>query len=129
MIATNAQKIIDVRAQGFRPDEMILVSLIGRINEQNHTVYAGSGRDYEWQWAHDLQVCIYASSGVDWQKSATAIAHAKPSYLALWDTGRNEGAELWYEPAVESIDLSKSQWQYKFNYMPWTPAQNERFAQ
>ena len=128
MIATNAQKIVEVRAKGFRPDEMILVSLIGRINEPNHTVYAGAGGDYEWQWVRGIQVCIYASSGVDWQKTATGIVKANPAYLALWDTGRNEGAELWFEPTPESIALPRNQWQCKFNYMPWTAEQNGRFA-
>lgn len=129
MIPVGAQKIIDVRTKGFKPDEMILVSFIGRINELNYTVYAMPGRDYDWFWIKGLQVCIYASSGVDWIEAALAMTMAKPSYLGLWDVGRSQGAELWTLPAVADIDKPPSQWRWLINYMPWTPAQNWRFAE
>lgn len=127
MIPTNAQAIVDARAKGFKPDELILVSMIGRINEPNHTVYASASRDYEWSWARGLQVCIYTTSGIDWVKVATGLKLAKTEYLALWDAGRSEGAELWYWPHVDTIHKPRSQWKWIFSYMPWTSGQNERF--
>jgi hypothetical protein len=128
MIAKNAEKIAEARAKGYKPDEMILVSLIGRINEPNHTVYAVPGRDYDWSWARGLQVCIYVTSGLDWDKVGRPIANLKPSYLALWDAGRSEGAELWLQPAVADIEKPRDQWRWVWEYMPWTPEQNWRFA-
>lgn len=128
MIPAGAQKIIEVRAKGFKPNEMILVSFIGRINEPNHTVYAVPNRDYDWSWVKGLQVCIYATSGIEWAKAALAMALAKPAYLGIWDAGRSEGAELWTEVPVIDIEKPKNQWRRVLAYMPWTPGQNWRFA-
>lgn len=127
MIATNAQPIADARANGMRPDELILVSLIGKIGEPNHTVYASASRDYDWSWARGLQVCIYATAGIDWKKVARGLIEAKAEYVALWDDGIGEGAELWLLPDVQTIHLKKDKWIWSFQYMPWTPEQNARF--
>lgn len=128
MIATNAQAIVNARAKGFKPDELILVSLMGRINEENHTVYADPDKDYDWSWARGLQICIYSSAGLDWRRAALATVKAKPELLLLWDTGRSEGAELHYLPTVETIHLPKAQWKWKFDYIPWVDSQNREFV-
>jgi len=49
MIAHNAQPIFEARRRGLMTAEMVLVSLIGRINEQNHTVYANPQNAYDWK--------------------------------------------------------------------------------
>ncbi len=128
MIPTNAQTIIDARKRGYKPDELVLVSLMGRINEPNHTVYAEPDKDYEWQWAKGLQVCIYSSAGIQWRRVAMGLIHAKTEFLSLWDTGRAEGAEIYMLPTADSIHLPKAQWRWQFEYIPWTPIQNAGFA-
>ena len=77
MIATNANKIVQLRKNGYRPDEMILVSLVGKLDELNHVVYANPKDDYDWTWCQGLDICIFASSGTPWAKTMNVIAHAK----------------------------------------------------
>jgi hypothetical protein len=48
MIAQGAERIVEARRKGLKPGEMIIVSLIGRVNEQNHTVYANSRKQFDW---------------------------------------------------------------------------------
>ena len=127
MIPNNAQAIIDARAKGMKPDEMILISMVGRINEPNHTVYAGAGKAYDMRWLRGLQACIFASSGVDWRGLANLALDAKPAYLALWDVGLSQGAEIYRLPNVNDIEKPRSQWRMKLNYIAWTPEQNWRF--
>lgn len=127
MIATNAAKIINLRANGYRPDELILVSLVGRIDEPNHTVFADSRQAYDWRWARGLDICVYASSAVKWFGTIKALADCRPKLLALWDVDRKEGAEFWMLPDETTIDLPSNQWRWKLIPHPWCAMENHIF--
>lgn len=128
MIAQNAKPILDARLKGFKPAEMILVSLIGRINEPNHTVFANTKLEYNWKWARGLQVCIYTSPTVEWRPIAHAIASAKPSFLGIWDADSRRGANVYLLPHPDDIELSQNQWRWTLDFLPWLPSQNMEFA-
>ena len=127
MLATNAIKIVDLRSRGYRPDEMILVSLVGKIDELNHTVFAMPNLVYDWGWCKGLDVCVFASSGVDWLETVDAISKQNPRFLALWDTDRQEGSEIF-----RSLNLIRSggNWRVsgdKLDYLPWCSIENKLF--
>lgn len=128
MIAKGAQSILDARTKGMRPAEMILVSLIGRINEPNHTVYANHKAQYEWQWVRGLQICIYTSPEVDWRPIARSIASERPSFLGIWDADNRQGANVYLLPSPADIDKPKDQWRWVLDFLPWLPQQNQEFA-
>jgi hypothetical protein len=127
MIPSNAQPIIDARTKGFKPVELILVSLIGRLNEPNHTVYADAAKRYDWRWVRGLQLCIFAEPGTGWIQTAKDIAEHRPFYLSLWDANRKEGAQLWLFPKVEDIAKPPQQWRHALDYLPWLDCQNKDF--
>jgi hypothetical protein len=127
MIAPNALSIASARKSGMRPDEMILVSMVGRLDELNHTVFA-DGRDFDWTWVRDLEICIFAKPDTPWQKVAKAIAAQRPSFLAVWDVETHEGADILLLPELEDIDKPRRQWRMKLDYLPWLPFQNRSFA-
>ncbi len=128
VIASNAQPILDARQKGLKPAEMILVSLIGRINEPNHTVYANPKTRYEWLWARGLQICIYAAKDVNWADTARSIASEGPSYLAIWDADRHEGSDVHFLPNPADIHKPKTDWRWNLDFLPWLPFQNREFA-
>lgn len=128
MIASNALPILEARKRGLKPAEMILVSLIGRINESNHTVYAKPGREYDWLWARGLQVCIYTSPDVDWRPVARSIASERPSILSIWDADNRQGANVCLLPNPADIDKPQDQWRWMLDFLPWLPKQNQEFA-
>jgi hypothetical protein len=128
MIASNALPILEARKKGMKPAELILVSLIGRINEQNHTVYARPGKGYDWFWMRELQVCIYTSPEVDWRPVARAIALQRPSFLAIWDADNHQGANVYLLPHPADIDKPQEQWRWTLDFLPWLPFQNKEFA-
>lgn len=127
LIPTNAQKIIDLRKRGYKPDEMIIVSLVGKIDELNHVIYADYRKSYDWKFLAGLEVCIFASSAVDYAKTLKSIGMIKTRFLALWDVDRLEGAEFWRFPSVESVCKPKELWEWKLIPNIWIPMQNKMF--
>lgn len=128
MIASNALPIVNARKKGYKPGEMILVSLVGRINEPNHTVYANPRNEYEWLWVRGLQICIYTSPDVNWQPVARSIASERPSFLGVWDVDNRQGANVYLLPHPNDIDKPQNQWRWMLDFLPWLPKQNEEFA-
>ena len=128
MIAPNAQPILDAREKGFKPAELILISMIGRLNESNHTVYASPSKQYDWAWARGLKVCIYAAPGVQWRGVLHAIASVSPSWLGLWDADRHEGTDVYLFPDASDIDKPQTDWRCNLDFLPWLPFQNKDFA-
>ena len=128
MIATNANKIIQLRKNGYRPDEMIIISLVGKLDELNHVVYADTKTDYDWSWCRGLDICIFASSGVKWTKTMNSIARVKTHFLAVWDIDRHEGADFVYLPNHESVCKPQSLWQWHVIPNIWIPMQNRIFS-
>jgi len=127
MIPTNAQAIIDVRKAGYKPDEMILISTVGKIEEKNHTVFISSRNDYSWSWLHGLQVCVFTRSGFDLTALLSQLVQQSPQYLAIWDVDRKEGAEIWYLPDPKTIDKPRQLWKWKIIANPWCSLQNKIF--
>lgn len=128
ILANGAQRILQARMKGFKPAEVILVSLVGRINELNHTVYANPEKEYDWRWARDLQVCIYTSPGVNWRPVARSIASERPSSLWVWDVDNREGAHVYLFAHLADIDRPQSEWRWLLDFLPWLPFQNTGFA-
>lgn len=127
MLATNALKIVNLRRNGYRPDEMVIVSLVGKVQELNHVVYAFADKEYEWDWCKGLDICIFASSAVDCGKTVKAIGIHKPRFLAVWDVDRLEGADITFFPSVASINKPQSQWKYVPYVITWCSLANKIF--
>ncbi|MGE5652513.1 MAG: hypothetical protein ACM34A_20155 [Bacillota bacterium] len=128
MIPFNALPIVDARRRGLKPAGLILISLIGRVNEQNHTVYANAQKQYDWQWVRGLHVCIYTSPDAGWRPIARLIAAERPSFLGLWDADNRQGANVYLLPHPADIDKPKSEWRWMLDFLPWLPFQNQEFA-
>ena len=128
MIAINAQPILDARRRGLKPAELILVSLVGRINEVNHTVYATANGNYNWQWVRGIAICIFATSAVDWRPVARSIARARPSHLYLWDVDREEGTDVAFLPNFADLCKPKDKIRWELDFLPWMDFQNMEFA-
>lgn len=128
MIPTNAKKIIDLRKNGYKPDEMILVSIVGKVDEMNHVVYASPKDDYEWGWCAGLDVCVFANSAVEWRKTVDSISKAKPRFLALWDVDRKEGAEFYRTLNLSASEANLRHSETKLSYITWCSIANKIFS-
>lgn len=129
MIAFNAQPIADARANGYKPDELIIVSLVGKLPNTNHTVMASSEKTYDWSWCRGLEIVIYAVDGVNWLPTAKAIADKHPNWLAIWDKNRKEGAEIWYHPNPADIEKPRDQWRWELSFLEFIACENKEFEE
>ena len=90
----NGQQILELRQNGKRPADMVLVSLIGWLGEQNPCVLAKPGRRYEWGFLADLDVLVVANSEVgrdDVRAVVSAVLESRPAYLGLWMADKQDG--------------------------------------
>lgn len=129
MIAPNAQPILDARLRGLKPDELVLISLIGNIGAANHTVRAIPATAYDWRWARDLELCVYVGEQQDWVGILKAIAMQRPAYLGLWNTAERWGAQVYLIPTAEDIAKPVRQWAYELDFLPWLDFQNNDFIE
>lgn len=127
-VASGAKPIVDARMKGKRPAELIVVSLVGKTEESNHTVYCRPDAPYDWRWVAGLQLCIYANLRTPWRQIAMDIARRKPQWLGLWDVEAFEGTDVYALPRVEGIEKPASQWRWDLHFIPWLPFQNHEFA-
>lgn len=113
----DTQKLWDLRMMNLKPNEMVLVSLIGDLTEGNWQIFPGADvhpKNYEWRWATDLQIClVYDSTCHKDRVKATALAIAKHhsvgdqaksngfhGSLYLWNTSLKAGAHMTYTPEI-----------------------------
>lgn len=127
MIAVNAQPIVDARLRGFKPSELILVSLVGHVCAENHTVRAIPATPYDWRWVHGLELCVYVGERGDWVDTVKAIALQRPAYLAIWNCAEHWGARVYLIPTAEDISKPVRQWAYELDFLPWLDFQNDDF--
>jgi len=128
MIPTNAKAIIKARMQGFKPADLVLISLIGKISQHSHTVLADPSMSYDWRWVRDLDVCVYINSGCDWRKTTEQIRKAMPRYMWLWDVTSQRGATVHIKPShPASEDKPAHKWEWVMDFRSWFEYENKEF--
>jgi hypothetical protein len=128
MIATNAKSIVKARMQGFRPDELILISLVGRISERNHTVLADPGQVYDWRWVRDLDICVYIDGACDWRAAMLTIRKAMPRIMWVWDVDSQRGASVFLKPSHPASEPKPARsWDWVLDFTSWFDCQNEAY--
>jgi len=129
-IPKGAQPIIDARMRGQKPDELILVSLIGPVAETNHTVFVDPDSTYDWRWVIGLQLCLMVNAQT--RKPAwdmlLAIGKESPAQLHVWNVDEFKGARIVVLPHPDDIEKSRSAWRWARESTPWSDFDNENFA-
>jgi hypothetical protein len=95
-----AREIALARANGKRPADMLLVSLIGPLSgERNPVVLARPERSYDWRWAAGLEILVVADSITDQPRVKRILEALKrltpsPDYLGLWLADKQAGTHV-----------------------------------
>ena len=127
-IPNGAEAVIAARKKGFKPSEMLIISLVGKLQELNHTIYAEPSCTYDWRWLVGLKACIFTKSNVNSKAILKAIAMCNPEWLGMYYLDQFKGLEVAYVPLAEDIEKPRSQWRHKLHVLVWTDFQNEVFA-
>ena len=132
MIAANARQIVEMRKHGKQPAQWILVSFIGRIeNEDNGaTVYAMPDRDYDWRWVVGLELIAFARQGQAVAQQLKAIRNECPKTLSLWDVDLKTGAQVYFNFPEKYTDAHRklTNKTMGIELLPWFSWQTREFV-
>lgn len=126
-LATNAKAILDARMKGFKPADMVLVSLVGPVGADNPTVFAKPALPYDWRWVRGLDVCLYLLDEQEWHITLKDIALHRPEHLSLWSADGKWGAKVYLIPTAQDIAKPVRMWKYELDFLPWMDFQNDDF--
>lgn len=124
-----AQRILDARLKGYRPADMVIVSMVGKVETQNPLVFARSATGYDWRWARGLDICLYVDLEDDWPPTLKDIALQRPEHLSLWVPGAGWGAKVYLIPTAEDVAKPVRQWRYELDFLPWMDFQNKDYIE
>lgn len=128
-LPTNAEAIVRARLKGFKPADMVIVSMVGPVETENPIVLAKSGVSYDWRWARGLDVCMYLRDDADWPDTLLAIAKARPEHLNLWNHADGWGASVYLIPTAQDVERPVNMWRYELDFLPWMDFQNRDFIE
>jgi len=131
-MATNASQIAALREQGKQPAAWVLVSFIGRVeNEDNgFTVYARPEVDYDWRWVVGLDLIAFVRCGQSVAAQLKAIRNERPKTLSLWDVDRKTGAQVYFDYPMDTPELLRKARGKSLNIelLPWFAWQTREFV-
>lgn len=126
-----AQPILQARLRGETAADLVIVSLVGALDEGNPVVVA-NGAEHDWRFCRALQVCIFGKVGTPNRQVAMAIGMNLPKRLYLWDVEAKEGTDVTVCLKVSAIDkrrddIKPSDWTAIL--APWNRWQNKTFQE
>jgi hypothetical protein len=127
-LPNGAEAVLAARKRGLKPNEMLIVSLVGKVNESNHVIYANQGAEYDWRWLRGLKACLYINQKSNWRPVIEAMVRQRPEWLGLYNVDQFKGATASYLPRADDIEKPTNQWRYVLDFLPWTAWQNNEFA-
>lgn len=128
MIAPGAEPIRQARLAGKMPDELIIVSLVGPLDESNRVVIAHPAMTYDWRMMRGLQVCVFAKQRTPLRKTVRDIGCKLPAKLFLWDVDAKEGADCIVCLTDKGMDkIRHDAGDVEVIYWPWTAYENKQF--
>lgn len=122
----SAQPILQARLKGYKPADLVIVSMVGRINELNPTVFV-NGPDYDFTFLRGLEICLYVDEHCKWRRTLEAIMAQEPAKSLLWDANRFEGAYVYYLPTLKAVERGIPPFERELSFIPWLPFQNLAF--
>lgn len=90
-----AREIAELRSTGKRPADLILISFIGPLCEQNPVIVAKPGRAYDWRVLLGLSVALVVTTDTPHLAGIVkVIDSASPSSLSVWFADRQDGLNI-----------------------------------
>lgn len=126
-----ASRIIESRIKGEKPGDLVIVSLVGPVDDGNPVVLA-DGPEHDWRFCVGLQVCIFGKVGTPNRQTAMAIGMQLPARLFLWDVEAKEGTDICVCLKVSAIDKPRADFRpsdWTAMLWPWSRWQNKTFEE
>lgn len=97
LLPYGGKEIAELRAIGKRPADMVLVSLIGPLREENPVLIAKPGRTYDWRFLVGLDVLLVAKTTqpADMvRKISDEMQGSSTNWLGIWFADCQDGLSL-----------------------------------
>ncbi|NSX16918.1 hypothetical protein HTY52_22765 [Cupriavidus taiwanensis] len=128
MLPHGARPILEARMHGQRPADLLIVSLVGAVDEANPVILAKPDAKYDWRFLLGLKVCVFARPGVRFAPVLLDIGSQWPAWLALWDVENEEGTDAIVHIKPDCLDKSKfGPGDFATIFWPWTAYENRKF--
>jgi hypothetical protein len=128
-LARNAEPILAARRRGLKPDQMVMVSLVDRIETSNIVVFADPGTEYDWRWVRGLDIAVWIGDEPTWAPTVLAIARQWPDYLCIWHQGQGWGARVYLVPTEEDLARPVRFRVGRLDFLEWMAFQNRDFIE
>jgi hypothetical protein len=132
VIAANAKQIVSMREQGKQPAQWVLISFIGKVENEDDgfTVYAKPELEYDWRWVIGLDLIAFARQGQAVAPQLKAIRNERPKTLSLWDVDLKTGAQVYFDfPAkLEESHRKLMSKTMGIELLPWFAWQTREFV-
>lgn len=90
-----AREIAELRSTGKRPADLVLVSFVGQLREQNPVIVAKPGRAYDWRVLLGLSVALVVTTNTpNLAGIVKVIEAANPVSLSVWFADRQDGLNI-----------------------------------
>ncbi len=101
-----AREIAKLRSTGKRPADLVLISLVGPLRENNPVVIAKPERSYDWRFTVGLSVAVVVTTDTpNVPGIIKAIEAANPSTLSVWFADKQDGLNIslqGYRPSTKT---------------------------
>ncbi len=131
MIAAGGKRILALRHRGLRPDQMVVVSLIGEMPVE-WLVTPDLDTDYDWLWSVDLDLLVVSSIRTPAEPLRAllrALRGHRPRSVRLWVDEPRIGYDLWFRPTMESVVGPPDRWDWVMEPARFLPCEDEAMRQ
>lgn len=101
-----AREIAELRSTGQRPADLVLISLVGPLRENNPVVIAKAERSYDWRFIVGLSVAVVVTTDTpNVPGIVKAIEEANPATLSVWFADKQDGLNIalqGYRPSTKT---------------------------
>ena len=129
LIPLGSDEIMKARKSGFRPKDMIIISMMGKLEtEKNPIVQVANGKKYDWSFLKGLQAVFFCTGATYDAKQIINASMAHPSGLYLWNPISGKGYRIWVLPKIESVHLPMERWDWEVSYLRFEKSEEIEFA-
>lgn len=90
-----AHEIVELRSTGKRPADLVLISFVGSLRENNPVVIAKAERPYDWRFLVGLSVALVIKTDTpNLAGIVKNIEAVNPATLSVWFSDRQDGLNI-----------------------------------
>ncbi len=138
LLPRGAEEIAKLRESGKRPEDQVVVSLCGELQDFPNPQVFVSCQEHDWRFLGGLPVIICVNQewlSDDVQRTAMALARVAYYRMAVWNVDTHRGLTVW--PVWRALAGNETHWTFpehlcdaefvRWAKVTWSAGENARF--